>query len=457
MEEENNGLTIRDCLKMILNRKWLALAIAVAITVAGTFALYYGYGRRSSYVANFSIMLPVSERSVMKYPDNTVFNYRDLVSRRNLYEIKGMDGSFSDIDAEGLYSGGLSISLFEEEEPSAEYKFEIKVKAKYFKSKEQAQDFIKCIVGTPVRYLQSLVADKSMFLAQYDGTEYYEEKTDFLLKRADDLKEISGMISSAGNALGTACRTLETKLDAFKRDLDSTILYMRGDITENGESADIENKGRQMIVHNASEVKNHYSQAIKTLQSELDTERRELTLLSAGAVTERGSAVSRGGAQGVFFSFSNMNSNQNDIVSSRIAELAKQIAEHERLINIYTRYTESKTQLIENAAFKATLDGYKNRLEECAQSFADEIGASSDGSVVVYDGMLSEDGTISIVSSILVSLVAGIVIAVLIAFMLGYIKYKKNGGGRASGKEKEEETLKAADGSQPDSGTENGE
>lgn len=457
MEEENNGLTIRDCLKMILNRKWLALAIAVAITVAGTFALYYGYGRRSSYVANFSIMLPVSESSVMKYPDNTVFNYRDLVSRRNLYEIKGMDGSFSDIDAESLYSGGLSISLFEEEEPSAEYKFEIKVKAKYFKSKEQAQDFIKYIVGTPVRYLQSLVADKSMFLAQYDGTEYYEEKTDFLLKRADDLKEISEMISSAGNALGTACRTLETKLDAFKRDLDSTILYMRGEITGSGESVEA-GAVRQMIVHNAGEVKNHYSQAIKTLQSELETELRELELLSAGAVTERGSAVSRGGAQGVFYTFSNMNSIQNENLSSRIAELAKQIAEHERLIAVYKLYTGAEeAQLIENAAFKATLDGYKNRLEECAQIFADEIGASSDGSVVVYDGMLAEDGTISIVSSILVSLVAGIVIAVLIAFMLGYIKYKKNGGGRASGKEKEEETLKAADGSQPDGGTENGE
>lgn len=406
MQEEKEGFTVGEFFKIIFSRKWLALAVAVVITVAGTLALYYGYSRGFKYyVGNFSLMFPYGDSITMKYPDGTAFNYRDMTSLQNLREIKELDESFANLDVEDmLLKGAVSVERVDEKESVSEQKYELRVKASYFSNKEQAQKFIGCIINTPVRYLQSLASDLSMFLVSYGETDFYEEKVDLLLQRVDYLKEISVMMSGSGGTLGKACKVLESRLARYLDSLNGTILKMRGE----GEDSDTA-ETHEMIVHNAEEVKTRYAQLIKSLDDELKIQKKEWDMLSS--------------VQGEL----------NGTVSSHMAELAKSIARNEYKKELYARYLNDGATLKADPAFADELDAHKLQLEEITREFESNLGKSSSGTFVVYGGTLGEEGSISLASSLLISFVAGIILGALTAFFVGYAAYKKNGkGGKPS-------------------------
>lgn len=398
MEEEKTGLTIGQFFKIVLSRKWLALVIAAVITVCGTLALWLGFGEsRKYYEGRFSLMF--AEGNDVYYPDGALFNYKELVSRRNLLEIKGMSESFGNVDVEKMYSqGDVDVLRADSTTTTAEWKYTVSVKASYFKNEAQARDFIEYIMETPVRYLKSIASDRDMYFDVYETTDFYEEKAELLKKRVDYLKEISGMIKNTGNTLMKACRTLEIGLEDIEEKLNSTIVDIR-DETAAAETT------RELLVHSAEEVKARYKQLLKAAETERDNLMDEYNLLKGDTVNVYGEAV-----------------------SSRIAKLAKDIAECNKNITMYELYLvgDGSVVLKEDPSVKQTLDGYKTKIEEISSAFAEDLEEGSLGTVLVCEGSLNSEGNITLLAGFFISLAVGVVVAVVIAFIAGYGKLKKS-------------------------------
>ena len=104
MEEERNGRSFGDILRMIWSQKWLALAVAAVVALVVTVALYYGYNpTKKEYSVKFSFNLPGDNNgNVYEYPDGGKFYYTDLVLSETLETVKAADGSFSGIDVAGM-------------------------------------------------------------------------------------------------------------------------------------------------------------------------------------------------------------------------------------------------------------------------------------------------------------------------------------------------------------------
>ena len=81
-EMEDSGLSIGDIFRTIFSQKWLALGIAIVITIVGTIGLYLIGKSGSEYSITFVLQLPNSEDSpsTYLYPDGRNFDYTDFVS-----------------------------------------------------------------------------------------------------------------------------------------------------------------------------------------------------------------------------------------------------------------------------------------------------------------------------------------------------------------------------------------
>ena len=125
MEEENNGVSVADVFKTILKGKWIALALAVVITIAGTLfvQLYYNKGKQN-YVSSFGLTLPGDDGKVVyTYPDGTILHYADIVSYSALEDVKNSDEeSFKDVNIEALVNNSaISISRETDDKGSVTY------------------------------------------------------------------------------------------------------------------------------------------------------------------------------------------------------------------------------------------------------------------------------------------------------------------------------------------------
>ena len=91
MEEEKNGISLRDIFRIIFSQKWLALILAAAITLLCAVCIVYVYNpSKIDYSVSFKLDLLGRNGSAetYRYPDGTTFHYLSLVSSATLNEIK---------------------------------------------------------------------------------------------------------------------------------------------------------------------------------------------------------------------------------------------------------------------------------------------------------------------------------------------------------------------------------
>lgn len=411
MDEENKGLTIGQFFKIVFSRKWLALAIAAVITVAGTLALYLGFGKNYKYFEGGFSLTFQNNNSV--YPDGTAFNVGDLISRQNLSEIRRLDSDFSNINIEQMANkGGISIYVTEDDsKSSALTEYTLKFDAEYFENEEQAQKFAEYVINTPIRYINSIATDET-YNEKYSDTDFYEEKIEILKERADYTFEIASMIENSGSLFKKACKTLKLQLESFSKKIDKTIIEMRGELTDAGQP-------QKMIVHNVEEVKNLYKELIKTIENKLKVLQDEFDYLTGGGDK---SVVSYG-----------------DAVSSRIAQLAREMAESNKLLETYKLYTGDRIELVEKPEYVDTINGLNDELENYIEDFSIVLEGYSLGNITIFKG----EGNIPLLTSILISFAVGVVIAVITAFCVGLSAIKKaesDGQNNAGSGEPEDKT-----------------
>ena len=125
MQEEANGISLRDIFKTIFTQKWLALIIAVVITVGGVLAIQLGYNNgQKYYTSQFSLVLPEDDNEGTRYtyPDGVPFQYADMIAYKSLNAVKKSDERFTDIDIDSIAKkGAISISREVNEEKETTY------------------------------------------------------------------------------------------------------------------------------------------------------------------------------------------------------------------------------------------------------------------------------------------------------------------------------------------------
>lgn len=220
MEEEvkkvSREFSVGDVMRTILSRKFLALIIAVAITLVGTLALYFGYNATTNYYeSSFTINFPVSAGGLIEYPDGKQRNFRDLISESNLKEVKASSNSLSGIDiSDMLKKGGISISQHGTE--NASY-FTLKVKAYYFSSENVAEIFIDAIINTVKNDLLNTVgANAKSVRSGFDKSLGNERKIDFLSKQIDYYTARFANIGSMPSDALTEINNITYTLNALK-------------------------------------------------------------------------------------------------------------------------------------------------------------------------------------------------------------------------------------------------
>jgi len=396
MEEENQGLTLSDIFRIIFTQKWLALIIAVVITAVGTLALYLGYGKsKTEYVSSFSVNISTDENGLFVYPNGVKSNYRDIISKENLNEIKSRNEAFSEIDVDGLYNDG-NISLSRIKTETGENVYTLRAKMKAFSSKSVAVEFFEAIVKTPSRQIMNWVNKLSDFMqSSYDGKVGNEEKINYI---NEQLSMCSGRIGS----LGGMPETVNEKIKSLQSDLKALMGELHTAYYEPDVNALMK-----------------YKHTIKQLERE-----REPVAAAYEAIEK---LIKDGGAQ------SGLTIEITDKVASyveRIATLTQQIEENKNYLRPYLDIDSGEyvipATINESEASKAFTAKMNNMLSELKSLISTyEVAYYENTSLISYDGVqMYADGGMGFVVSLAISLILGLLLAAVIAFIVGNSKLK---------------------------------
>lgn len=406
--ENENGISLGYIFRTIFSQKWLALIIAVAITLAGTFGLYFLGKSNEVYSVTFVSKIPGSESSpqAFDFPDGKEFRYEVIVSYDNLKKVKDQNKLFDGIDIQKMYEkGDISIirTLKETASGSGEYEatYKIDAKAKYFKESAIARDFLTELTLFPVRYLESMSIDYDKSLEasreaiQYDvRLSYLNDQLTYLNEEYNKLieKYSENFVVRDGKTLNYYKSQLLTYSD--RGDIDRLKIkaidehIVMGD--ENGQPLE-------------AAIAKYKSQKVEKVR-ERDRIQAALNNAIASVRPESGSIILDADAI--------MN------YTIRIAELDQDIADIQKFID------ESRV----SAEFEAEVGAVETKLSELTNLYSEVASAVySSKTIVNYmnTNIIAIENGRGIVMSAAISLVLGLAAAAVVAYIVGWSKQKK--------------------------------
>ena len=416
IEREEGGISFGQICRTIFSEKWLALIIAVVITVVGTLGLYFLGKKSEVYSVSFVLQLPDadSESSTSyTYPDGSSFYYTDLKSADNLKEVASREG-FTHIDiATIIKKGDINISLGKSDGANG-LSYTISVKSKYFSGKGEARDFIEELASIPcehissmnINYDKSLTASKA--LITYDGKlDKLKEQAEFILSKYDDLITSYGtnfVVNAEGYTLGYYHAQLETFLTKNSTLDNLKTKALEGKLVMGDESG-----------QPSEDSIEQYEADILTKKAKRDEIKKALDRLYVG--TEGQTSV---------------------IVDAKVLEYALQLEQLNQEIGYYEKEGEYK--------FDVDFDKAVNAAEAQVEAFTNEFASISstvykNKSTVNYitTGVVEVSGGRGILMSVIISLVLGLIIAAVAAYIVGYGKQKKKAAKAAASHEQSAE------------------
>lgn len=180
--EEEQGLTIGEIFKVIFKRVWWVIGVTAAALIVAVLLIQLIYNKgKVEYSVSYELVYPGSESNL--YPDGTEFALSDIVSFATLESIQASDEEkFGSIDIKSMAAeDDISITKVTDDASGGTY-FKIDVLAKYFKSNEQAADFLRALAENPVVKINAMVGDAEyqFNLTAYDLAKTYEDKIAYL-------------------------------------------------------------------------------------------------------------------------------------------------------------------------------------------------------------------------------------------------------------------------------------
>ncbi|MDE6504732.1 MAG: hypothetical protein K2L42_02560 [Clostridia bacterium] len=415
MQEEANGISLRDILKTIFTQKWLALIIAIVITVGGVLAIQLGYNNgQKYYTSQFSLVLPEDDKDGTRYtyPDGTPFQYADMVAYKSLNAVKETDERFADIDIDKIVKkGAISVSRDVSEEKETIYT--LTAKASYFPNGGVARDFLVALANVPVKYLSMMNVDYNVYLSLYADADDYESEISLLNSQLDYVvKEFETLIKNYGGNFVANGKTLsahynEAKAYADKNKLDVLFAQVR----EEG-------------ILKSEDSKEKYAAQKVEIDNRLEIAQATLDVLLKGTENGQGNIV---------YVDAEVLKNQSDLVQE-LTQQKKALEKYSTSANINPDF--------ENAAIKPEYDkvkGYTDTLSNIVgvvYEKASSVAFTSVNAVTLSGGM-------GMLTSVLLCLIAGLVIACLVAYIVGAKKQKKEQSSADHALNSQNETVKA--------------
>lgn len=194
MEEEAESVSAGDIFRTIKRKIWYILGATVLFTVAMALIIEFAVNPRvATYSMEFRLVFP-SEGSEA-YPDGSPFFYQDMISTEFLAEAKNSSDALSGVNTDKMYKNGdITIEAEKSEENGfTEYtgRYNISVKSSYFKSGDQAEQFIEAIAGVPVARMRAM-AENVNYASDKDIFESapFEERIALLVQERENLLSV---------------------------------------------------------------------------------------------------------------------------------------------------------------------------------------------------------------------------------------------------------------------------
>ena len=225
IENEENTITLKGIIKVLLGNKWLYLIMAAFFLVVGAVGISIYSSRRIEYVtfydydvAGFSTLVDESGNVNSHYIDGEKFDPRSLVTVDKINEYFAANEELKSLDANSLYKRNLIKSFgytvkykkndHKKDDKDAEYiedkrGYELVLDSRLI-SKDQAKLLSASIANEVIR-VSNIKIDKIQyhsFLNYYDNTYNYPEKIASLSSGIGYIKDLSdGLISTYGDVL----------------------------------------------------------------------------------------------------------------------------------------------------------------------------------------------------------------------------------------------------------------
>lgn len=238
--ETENGLSLRDIFRIIGKKIWFVLGATVLVTLVAVLVFMFAINpAKQSRSMSFILDYPMSNER--KYPDGSLFNYRDIVSREVIEKAKNNPDhkdEFASLDVDRiLKKEGITISATPTTgESNAPYTYTVTLKSAYFSGIE-AEDFIFALGDAFASYVEGkaealnyeLEEDIFASSSYEDQLRLLTEQKAVIIQRYDELiKEYSAGHVVGGKSLGSYRMEVSTMLaDTVKIPIEND-LSMRG-------------------------------------------------------------------------------------------------------------------------------------------------------------------------------------------------------------------------------------
>lgn len=419
-EREEGGISVGDIFRIIFSQKWLALAIAVVVTVVGVLWLYIINKSNKEYTVEFSVELPEANNtdSYYSYPDGSKFYYVDYVSLDVLNKIKASNETFSEIDVDKMLKGG-NISFKENIEVLESHMvddkevvklrrtFDITINATAFKNSDIARSFMTELVRYPTRLYSDIKIDYNIYLNKEDFEKAltYDTQINYIQSQINYLNQ---RYNSLANVTDEAGELVESKLQKFNAWVERLDL----------DSLRTEAKAQYYL--------KDWKVSIAKYENELELLKKDLKdyedILKSVKDSVDGNSLASDAA-------------------STIAQWQEKVTECERTINTYNEYIEAYYDANgkENNAHIAATKEYEAKLQQVYNELTGPGGfietftnlskevqeKEATVSYITPNYISFTDDRIGLLNSILISLAIGIVVAMIISFIVGLIVNKK--------------------------------
>lgn len=307
--EAESGLSLRDVFRIIGKKIWFVLGATVIVTLAAVLVFMFAINpAKQSRSMSFRIDYPMSDEG--KYPDGSMFNYRDIVSREVIERAKN-DPAYKDelaeIDVDKiLKKEGITISATPtSDEPDAPYIYTVTLKSAYFGG-VSAEDFISALSSAFASFVEGKAEALNYKLEEdiFNSSSYEDqlrlltEQKAVIIQRYDELiKEYSAGHVVNGKSIGSYRMEVSTMLaDTVKIPIEND-LSMRGyeyfnkSVVVNGERDDIMVRVQQL--QEEMKLDRSILEELRSYYTDVTTQPKEK--VAAYAASDEGSSDNTGG------------------------------------------------------------------------------------------------------------------------------------------------------------------
>ncbi|MBO4682819.1 MAG: hypothetical protein J5618_03060, partial [Bacilli bacterium] len=187
-EEEYQGVSFGRICKVAFHRWKLLLILTFSICLVGFFGVYFGYNYFFN-VYNATFSYSGSGLATETKADNTTFNYKSLVSKEVLNEVKASKEEYAGIDVDALVkANAFSISRAVDKD-SNEISYTVSIKRNKMPSADITRDFFRDLANHPLEQDKAYIADSTFdsALQKYQDVEKYEDAVDLLSTQASTM------------------------------------------------------------------------------------------------------------------------------------------------------------------------------------------------------------------------------------------------------------------------------